>query len=164
MKITQGRYQKLYMPSFVIFGNLLISWWSSTPIEHRENLQLHSIGLIKLNNDGTPVLNSFGKKIANYEQKHIFTAAKIWTGFEPSYRRGNYEELDWATTSYLDPLQIKRVEDRDWFPKIDFDSGYIGDGYPLCSDLPDKHFLKRKATYRLLGGTLGVTSSNGQYP
>jgi hypothetical protein len=28
---------------------------------------------------------------------------------------------------------------------------YIGDGYPLCSDLPSQHFLKRGATYRLLG-------------
>lgn len=28
---------------------------------------------------------------------------------------------------------------------------YVGDGYPLCADLPSKHFLKRGATYRLLG-------------
>ena len=31
------------------------------------------------------------------------------------------------------------------------DSQYIGDGYPLCSDLPDQHFLKKGATYLLLG-------------
>lgn len=37
-------------------------------------------------------------------------------------------------------------------PQIDFDSGYIGDGFPLCSDLPSKHFLKINAKYRLLGG------------
>ena len=37
-------------------------------------------------------------------------------------------------------------------PQIDFDSGYIGDGFPLCSDLPSKHFLKKNAKYRLLGG------------
>jgi hypothetical protein len=28
---------------------------------------------------------------------------------------------------------------------------YVGDGYPLCSDLPAKHFLKKGATFRLLG-------------
>ena len=28
---------------------------------------------------------------------------------------------------------------------------YVGDGYPLCTDLPSQHFLKRGATYRLLG-------------
>lgn len=95
----------------------------------RENLQLHSIGLVKLNDDGTPVLDRFGKRIANYEQKHIFSAAKIWTAFTESYRRGNYEDLDWATTSYLDPLQIKDVSGRDWFPKV---SSSTGDYIFLC--------------------------------
>lgn len=28
---------------------------------------------------------------------------------------------------------------------------YVGDGYPLCADLPSQHFLKQGATYRLLG-------------
>lgn len=28
---------------------------------------------------------------------------------------------------------------------------YVGDGYPLCADLPSQHFLKKGATYRLLG-------------
>ena len=86
----------------------------------RENLQLHSIGLLKLNDDGTPVLDHFGKRVANYEQKHIFSAAKIWTSFGPSVRRGNYEDLDWSGTSYLDPLVLKDVSERDWFPKVSF--------------------------------------------
>ena len=30
---------------------------------------------------------------------------------------------------------------------------YIGDTYPLCVDLPDQHFLKSGALYRLLGNT-----------
>lgn len=84
----------------------------------RENLQLHSIGLIKLHDDGTPMLDRFGSLISNYEQKHIFSASKVWTGFNPSVRRANYEDLDWSTTSYLDPLQISDVNDRDWFPKV----------------------------------------------
>ena len=40
---------------------------------------------------------------------------------------------------------------RDWFPKRDLLDGWIGDRYPLCSDLPADHFLKTGATYRLLG-------------
>lgn len=84
----------------------------------RENLQLHSIGLIKLNEDGTPVLDSFGEPVANYEQKHIFSAAKIWTSFKESFRRGNYEDLDFSINSYIDPLQINDVSERDWFPKV----------------------------------------------
>eukprot|EP00804_Cyclotella_cryptica_P019739 CCRYP_009662-RC/>CCRYP_009662-RC protein AED:0.09 eAED:0.09 QI:0/0.95/0.95/1/0.95/0.95/22/166/2740 len=119
----------------------------------RENLQLHSIGLLKLNDDGTPVLDRFEKRVANYEQKHIFSAAKIWTSFGPSVRRGNYEDLDWSGTSYLDPLVLKDVSERDWFPKISSDGGYIGDKYPLCADLPERHFLRKGATFRLLGGS-----------
>lgn len=29
---------------------------------------------------------------------------------------------------------------------------YIGDGYPLCSDLPNQHYLMTGAKYRFLGG------------
>lgn len=40
---------------------------------------------------------------------------------------------------------------RDPFPKMDLNRRYIGDGYPLCIDLPSQHFLRVGATYRLLG-------------
>ena len=40
---------------------------------------------------------------------------------------------------------------RDKFPKSDMTGGYIGDGYPLCVDLPHKMWLRRGAKYRLLG-------------
>ena len=73
---------------------------------------------MKLHDDGTPVLNQYGRKEANYDQKHIFEASKIWTSFGASSRRANYEDLDWATTSYLDPIQINEVRGRDWFPKV----------------------------------------------
>lgn len=35
--------------------------------------------------------------------------------------------------------------------QLGLDRQYIGDGYPLCSDLPQQHFLKAGAKYRLLG-------------
>jgi uncharacterized protein (DUF1800 family) len=124
----------------------------------RENLQLHSIGLLKLNDDGTNVLDRFEKNIANYEQKHIFAAAKVWTSFKESFRRGNYEDrkrslhfvmqlhisgltsthstyiflhagsVDYTTKSYLDPLQLNDASERDWFPKVSIAS--------LCEILP----------------------------
>lgn len=96
---------------------------------------------------------------ANYQQKHIFTAAKVWTGLVTSRRRGNYEDLDWATTSYLDPLRITSPIKRDWFPKIDLADGYIGDRVPLCADLPEQPFLKKNARFRLLGGSTDALSS-----
>lgn len=40
---------------------------------------------------------------------------------------------------------------RDFFPKLGLNQKYIGDGLPLCADLPDRHFLKKGATYVLLG-------------
>ncbi len=41
---------------------------------------------------------------------------------------------------------------KDWFPKIGFDSKYIGDQYPLCADLPTRHFLQKGAKFVALGG------------
>ena len=134
---------------------------------------------MKLNEDGSPKLDRFGKEISNYNQEvrpmicdcpftyfvmgrnltfltsafqHIFSASKIFTGLNRSLRRGNYNDLDWSTTSYLDPLIQKSVAEKDWFPKIGMDNSYIGDKYPLCSDLPSQHFLKAGAKYVALGG------------
>lgn len=39
---------------------------------------------------------------------------------------------------------------RDFFPKLGLLQQYVGDGYPLCTDLPEKHFLKAGAKYRLV--------------
>ncbi|MGK3755410.1 MAG: hypothetical protein ACI8RD_007719 [Bacillariaceae sp.] len=35
--------------------------------------------------------------------------------------------------------------------QLGLDKKFIGDGYPLCSDLPPQYFLKKGATYRILG-------------
>ena len=38
-----------------------------------------------------------------------------------------------------------------YFNQITTDGGYLGDKYPLCVDLPERHFLFKGATFRLLG-------------
>ena len=43
---------------------------------------------------------------------------------------------------------------RDPYPKTNLSNGHIGDKIPLCIDLPEKHFLAKGATYRLLGSSL----------
>lgn len=60
-------------------NGVLLAW----PDENyaRENLQLHSIGLTKLNDDGTDVLDNFGKPIANYGQDHIFSVSLFLSNF-----------------------------------------------------------------------------------
>ena len=42
---------------------------------------------------------------------------------------------------------------RDLFPKLSLHSGHLGDGFPLCADLPPRHFLARGARYSYLGDT-----------
>ncbi len=50
----------------------------------------------------------------------------------------------------LDPMVLEGTW-RDAFPKMDLNQGFIGDRFPLCVDLPENHFLRYGATYRLIG-------------
>ena len=44
-------------------------------------------------------------------------------------------------------MTLNDVESHDWFPKKDLLDGWLGDRYPLCSDMSvDKPFLKVGAT------------------
>ncbi len=49
-----------------------------------------------------------------------------------------------------DPMAVEGTW-RDPYPKLNLNDDYIGDGYPLCKQLPSNHFLRKGATYRLLG-------------
>lgn len=40
------------------------------------------------------------------------------------------------------------------FPKSDLQEGFIGDRVPLCVDLPEKHFLRKGATFKLIGSSV----------
>jgi hypothetical protein len=113
----------------------------------REIMQLFTIGMYKLKNDGSRVLESNGNPVRAYTNDDIVEYARVWTGFETRALRGNVENL---FANNIDPMRIN-VEYRDVFPKMGLNRKYIGDGVPLCTDMPAKHFLKKGATYRLLG-------------
>lgn len=123
----------------------------------REIMQLFSIGLWELRLDGTPKIEDgtmhdmSPEFIATYENEHVETFARIWTGFDRETYRGNiearYGERD---ANRIDPMQIKPTN-RDHSPKKNLYSGYIGDGVPLCADLPPKSYARKGATYRYLG-------------
>eukprot|EP00804_Cyclotella_cryptica_P009369 CCRYP_018076-RB/>CCRYP_018076-RB protein AED:0.03 eAED:0.03 QI:374/1/1/1/0.94/0.9/20/617/4181 len=115
----------------------------------REIMQLFSTGLYALNIDGTPKLDDNGEPILVYTNDEIMSFARIWTGFDYQPARGNVEDSSWSGNRH-DPLRIQ-ASWRDKFPKSNLLGGYIGDGYPLCVDLPSKMFLRRGAVYRLLG-------------
>ena len=55
-------------------------------------MQLFSIGLIKLNNDGTPQLDSEGSLQQAYSNEDIESFARAWTGFDLAPARGNIED------------------------------------------------------------------------
>ena len=111
-------------------------------------MQLFTTGLFQLNMDGTEVFDDTGGKQKVYSNDDIEEYARAWTGFVSQNIRGNTEV---QTKNTVDPMAIV-AEWRDRLPKMGLDTTYVGDGYPLCSDLPWGHFLNKGATYRLLGG------------
>jgi uncharacterized protein (DUF1800 family)/uncharacterized protein (DUF1501 family) len=115
----------------------------------RELMQLFTIGLFELNLDGTPVLDSTGT-IPTYGSNDVLSFAKIWTGFRFNAKRANVESVE--TENRYDPMRIE-AERRDRFPKTDLSNGYVGDYYPMCTDLPKLSFLRIGAKYRLLGSS-----------
>jgi hypothetical protein len=119
----------------------------------REIMQLFSIGLYKLNKDGTKQYDVEGTEIRTYTNRDIAEYARVYVGLNRQKPRGNIEDPTLPTSSgdnQIDPMLID-AEEKDHFPKVGIDRQYIGDGYPLCTDLPAHHFLKKGATYRLLG-------------
>ena len=114
----------------------------------REVMQLFSIGLVKLNNDGTLKLDQDGNPIPTYTNDEIVEYARVWTGFKQPGKRGNIEMR--FSGNNIDPMLLDALW-RDSLPKLGLDGFYIGDGLPLCSDLPERHFLRKGATYILLG-------------
>ena len=112
-------------------------------------MQLFTIGLHELNSDGSLTLDANGHPIRAYTNDDIMEYSRVWTGFERQEARGNKDD---AADNRVDPMKI-RVSTRDIFPKMGLNQKYIGDGYPLCADLPRQHFLKQGAKYILLGSS-----------
>jgi len=70
----------------------------------------------------------------------------LYLGLSAGTRRSGTE---FPTT--LDHLFVEAAW-RDVTPKMDLFKGHIGDGIPLCTDMPDRLFLRAGAQYRYLGG------------
>lgn len=112
-------------------------------------MQLFTMGIKKLNMDGSLKLNREGKSELAYTNEDIMSLSRAWTGFDLQPSRSNIEG---GRYNRLDPMKIEALW-RDKFPKTDTTGGYIGDHYPLCADLPEKAFLRKGATYRFLGSS-----------
>ena len=103
--------------------------------------------MYQLNIDGTFKLNGNGQPIAAFDKDDVKEYARVWTGFQEQHGRGNKDD---PFSNHIDPMDIEPLW-RDVFPKMGLGGHYVGDGYPLCADRPDQHFLKRGAKYIVLG-------------
>ncbi len=70
-------------------------------------MQLFSIGLYELNNDGTLKLDGSGNPVLSYENSDIQNFARAWTGFARQYERANYEIEWWDGDNRMDVMQVK---------------------------------------------------------
>ena len=116
----------------------------------REIMQLFSVGLYKLNEDGTPVIGANGFFVDTYTDVDIVDFARIFTGFDRQPERSNIERVDGGDANGMDPMQIKALN-RDRVPKAKLDDGYIGDQYPLCKDLPSQPWRRAGAKFVFSG-------------
>eukprot|EP00536_Pseudo-nitzschia_multiseries_P010764 jgi/Psemu1/204058/e_gw1.338.42.1 len=137
-----------------------LAWTKLNKLHHadenyaRELLQLFSIGLYKLNDDGTIETDIRGHEFRTYKNHDISEYAKVFVGFKKQGIRGNIEDggRTHNEENEIDPLRII-LENKDYFPKLGMDNKYVGDGYPLCKDIPTRHFLKKGATFRFIGSS-----------
>ena len=119
-------------------------------------MQLFTIGLWKLNDDGTQKLDEHGQPIMTYTNDDIVTFSRAWTGHDRQAKRRNIENSDGDAEggrNNLDPMWIN-PEWRDPFPKLDLNGGYIGDSYPLCVEAPSRAFLRNGTRWSFIGTQL----------
>jgi uncharacterized protein (DUF1501 family)/uncharacterized protein (DUF1800 family) len=113
----------------------------------REIMQLFSIGLWELNEDGTRMLDASNSPFQTYTNDNIVAFARAWTGFQEPLPRGN---LDRGATKDVDPMRLV-ANQRDYFPKTNLYHGHLGDHYPLCNSLPPRAYLRAGARFTYLG-------------
>ena len=79
-------------------------------------MQLFTMGLMLLNDDGTVKLDSDGNEIPSYNNVHISEYAKVYVGMRDQRDRGNMESFKFRNNE-VDPLRIESKW-KDKFPKV----------------------------------------------
>jgi cullin-associated NEDD8-dissociated protein 1 len=117
----------------------------------REIMQLFSVGLYSLHQDGTTQNDVEGVALPVYDNDDIVSVARAWTGFDNQPSRGNYAHYTGdSSTNNIDPMKINPAW-RDMLPKMDLYDNYLADQIPPCSELPSRRFLRTGARYSYLG-------------
>jgi len=87
-------------------GNSVVNRANPTPNENyaREIMQLFSIGVDTLNQDGTPVLDAQGNRLPSYDQTTIANLSRVFTGWDLDANKIWIVDGTTAVTNYLDPM------------------------------------------------------------
>lgn len=85
-----------------------------TPNENygREVMQLFSIGVDTLNQDGTPVLDAQGERIPSYDQATISNLSRVFTGWDLAAQKLWVVDGTTPVTNYLDPMVLSNNRNR----------------------------------------------------
>ncbi|HEX3143089.1 MAG TPA: DUF1800 family protein, partial [Pyrinomonadaceae bacterium] len=87
-------------------GNSVVSLTNPTPNENyaREIMQLFSIGVDMLNQDGTPILDAQGNRVASYDQTTITNLARVFTGWDLDTNKVSPFDGTQTSLNYQDPM------------------------------------------------------------
>src|SRR6185312_2329152 len=87
-------------------GNSVVNRANPTPNENyaREIMQLFSIGVDVLNQDGTPVLDAQGERVPSYDQTTIANLSRVFTGWDLAPNKLWSGDGVTAVANYLDPM------------------------------------------------------------
>merc|ERR1719324_1626793 len=83
----------------------------------REIMQLFSIGLWKLNPDGSRKKDEDGNDVPTYSNEQIMNIARVFTGFDEQQGRTNIETSK-GYPNHIDPMRMQRLW-HDPYPKPD---------------------------------------------
>ena len=105
-------------------GNRKYDSKSQYPDENyaREIMQLFTIGLWKLNPDGTKVLDADGNLVPMYDNNNIMDFSRIFTGLDARPNRANYEQMK-GGKNRIDPMGMTGTY-HDPYPKPDLDGNF----------------------------------------
>lgn len=92
-------------------GNSVVNRANPTPNENyaREIMQLFSIGVDTLNQDGTPVLDPQGDRVPSYDQTTIANLARVFTGWDLAANKAWIVDGATPVANYLDPMMPNSI-------------------------------------------------------
>lgn len=99
----------------------------------REILQLFSLGLYRMNPDGSQMLNSKGALIPVYDQEAIIGHAHVFTGWDYFYT-GNYRTTLGAGSNWIDPM--REVPVRHYTGRKRLLNNVVLPGIPVLNGVP----------------------------